>query len=61
MKEEKLQCFICNHQDSSGIALLNAFICNRCERKIANTNPNHIKYNLFKEKIKLLWAKGLQL
>ncbi|WP_176758812.1 sigma factor G inhibitor Gin [Alkaliphilus peptidifermentans] len=57
MKDEKLQCFICNHQDNTGIALLNQFICSRCERKIVNTSPSQIKYQLFKEKIKLLWAR----
>jgi len=57
MLEEKLQCFMCNNLKETGIILNNQFICNRCEKKIVNTSPEHPKYQLIKEKIKLLWAK----
>ncbi|SNS45760.1 Inhibitor of sigma-G Gin [Anaerovirgula multivorans] len=57
---EGLQCCICNGKTSTGIVLLNQYICGNCEREMIHTPIDQLKYEVYKKKIKNIWKQFLK-
>ncbi|AKL93586.1 hypothetical protein CACET_c00680 [Clostridium aceticum] len=57
---EELQCYICDDETSTGILLLNQYICRNCEEELVNTPVEQLKYEIFRRKIKDIWRQFLQ-
>ncbi|MCC5911103.1 MAG: sigma factor G inhibitor Gin [Clostridiaceae bacterium] len=51
----ELHCYICNHEASTGIILLNHYICRACEEDLLETPNDQLKYQMFKRKLKEIW------
>ena len=46
------KCIICEEEKENGIHVIQAFICDECEKKIVNTETDAPVYNTFVEKLK---------
>lgn len=56
---EGLRCCICNGETSTGIILLNQYICGNCEAELIHTPTDQLKYEMYKRKIKDIWKQFL--
>lgn len=47
-----MKCVICEEKKENGIQVIQAFICDECEKEIVTTETNAPSYNTFVEKLK---------
>ncbi|WP_255307028.1 sigma factor G inhibitor Gin [Paraliobacillus sp. PM-2] len=46
------ECGVCHRKEKDGIHLYHLFICQSCERKMIETNPEDASYTYFVNKLK---------
>ena len=59
MIEEFVECGICGKNHCRYIQLLDATICEKCEREIVHGNCEDIRYELYNILLKKMWKEYL--
>ncbi|MFZ5968650.1 MAG: sigma factor G inhibitor Gin [Bacillota bacterium] len=60
MAQQKVPCFICDDNTYDYIEILNDYICNKCEQKIAHASQEDTSFAFYQMMMKRLWKKHLK-
>ncbi|MBM7543132.1 sigma factor G inhibitor Gin [Amphibacillus cookii] len=53
------QCSICDNNKEKGIFIYHLFVCEVCEQKLLNTEPEDPNYRFFVNKLKKLHQQAI--
>ncbi len=59
MKHEAAECFMCSQNTTRYIEILSGYICEACEREIANLDMDDKKYEGYNILMKKMWREFL--
>lgn len=52
---DKKACLFCGDEAVHGLRIFSAYMCNRCEQALLNTEPTDPHYRHYVDKLKRVW------